>query len=223
MSIAEKLATIADNEYRVFNRGRYEGYTEGYNAGGKDAYSIGFGAGKTAEWSAFWDSFQNNGSLTNYENRFRMWPVECYNPKHPIVTSSGSARANSMFNQSTVTDTKVDITINATASTHVFYNTTSLKTIRKLTVNKNVTFSNWFTYASSLEDITFDGEIGQNISFSDCKKLTHDSLMSIINHLYDYKAEGDTSTHTCTIGSTNLAKLTDTEKAIATEKGWTLA
>jgi hypothetical protein len=26
-----------------------------------------------------------------------------------------------------------------------------------------------------------------------------------------------------TIGSTNLAKLTDTDKAIATNKGWTLA
>lgn len=32
-----------------------------------------------------------------------------------------------------------------------------------------------------------------------------------------------TTTHTLTLGSTNLAKLTDEEKAIATEKGWTLA
>ena len=32
-----------------------------------------------------------------------------------------------------------------------------------------------------------------------------------------------TSTKTLTLGSTNLAKLTDEEKQIATNKGWTLA
>jgi hypothetical protein len=32
-----------------------------------------------------------------------------------------------------------------------------------------------------------------------------------------------TTTKTLTLGSTNLAKLTDEEKAIATNKGWTLA
>ena len=47
--------------------------------------------------------------------------------------------------------------------------------------------------------------------------LTHDSLMSIINNLATV-----TTTQTLTLGSTNLAKLTDTEKAIATNKGWTL-
>ena len=48
--------------------------------------------------------------------------------------------------------------------------------------------------------------------------LTHDSLMSIINNLATV-----TTTQTLTLGSTNLAKLTDIEKAIATNKGWTLA
>ena len=32
-----------------------------------------------------------------------------------------------------------------------------------------------------------------------------------------------TETQTLTLGSTNLAKLTDAEKKIATDKGWTLA
>ena len=35
--------------------------------------------------------------------------------------------------------------------------------------------------------------------------------------------EGSTTTQTATLGTTNLNKLTDEEKAIATEKGWTLA
>jgi uncharacterized protein YndB with AHSA1/START domain len=45
--------------------------------------------------------------------------------------------------------------------------------------------------------------------------------MNIIGCLSDYSGSG--TTHTCTIGTANLAKLTDAEKAIATEKGWTLA
>ena len=48
--------------------------------------------------------------------------------------------------------------------------------------------------------------------------LTHDSLMSIINNLATV-----TTTQTLTLGSTNLAKLSSEEKAIATNKGWTLA
>ena len=51
--------------------------------------------------------------------------------------------------------------------------------------------------------------------------LTVDSLLSLFNALKDYSSEG--GTYTCTIGSTNLAKLTDEQKAIATNKGWTLA
>lgn len=218
MSIAEKLTTIAENEQKV--------YDAGFNTGKAVGYSDGLGAGLTQgmqdEYDRFWDNFQNYGNKTDYENAFRKWPDACYNPKYPIVTSSGSTRANSMFNQSTITDTRVDITINSVGTTHVFYNAQSLHTIRKLKVNKNVTFANWFTYDSALENIVIDGEIGQNISFADCKKLTHDSLMSIIEHLYNYKADGDTSTHTCTIGSTNLNKLSEAEIAIATEKGWSL-
>ena len=53
---------------------------------------------------------------------------------------------------------------------------------------------------------------------SACNKLTHDSIMVIINGLQTV-----TTTQTLTLGSTNLAKLTDEEKKIATDKGWTLA
>lgn len=60
-------------------------------------------------------------------------------------------------------------------------------------------------------------------------KLTHESLMNIINNLYDLNLTYDVANggtlynQQLQLGSTNLAKLTDEEKAIATSKGWSLA
>ena len=58
--------------------------------------------------------------------------------------------------------------------------------------------------------------------------LTHDSLMNVINNLYDlnltYNVAGGGTLYTQTfnLGSTNMAKLTAEEIAIATSKGWTV-
>ena len=58
----------------------------------------------------------------------------------------------------------------------------------------------------------------KSIDFSTCSKLSHDSLMSIINNLAEV-----TNTQKLTLGTTNKTKLTINEIAIATEKGWTVA
>lgn len=106
-----------------------------------------------------------------------------------------------------------------------FYaNSGALKTILgALDVSECTSFPTSTFQAYKLEDIEFvPNTICANIWFDRCTNLTHDSLMSIINGLKDYSGTG--TTHTCTLGSTNLAKLTDEEIAIATEKkGWTLA
>lgn len=56
-----------------------------------------------------------------------------------------------------------------------------------------------------------------NIGFTYCTKLTLSSLQNIVNAL-----PTTTSGYKCTIGTTNLAKLSDTDIQIATNKGWTL-
>ena len=48
--------------------------------------------------------------------------------------------------------------------------------------------------------------------------LLKESIIEVLNDLPTV-----TTTQRLTLGSTNLAKLTDDEKAIATNKGWTLA
>ena len=73
------------------------------------------------------------------------------------------------------------------------------------------------------------------IDFTQSVALTHDSLMDIINKIYDlnitynvYDGEGNPGTGTLKsqdlkLGAENLAKLTPEEIAIATNKGWTVS
>ena len=83
---------------------------------------------------------------------------------------------------------------------------------------KALNLSGCFTKCTALKTITGNPNFKISLSLSDSTELTHDSIMVVINGLQTV-----TSTQTLTLGSTNLAKLTDAEKKIATDKGWTLA
>lgn len=60
------------------------------------------------------------------------------------------------------------------------------------------------------------------VNLSPATSLTHDSLMNVINKVYDIATKG-CNTQKLVLGSTNLAKLTSAEIAIATNKGWTVS
>lgn len=78
--------------------------------------------------------------------------------------------------------------------------------------------SNMFSGCRSLEQINMIN-INANLDISASTKFTREALLEIIGNL---KAQ-TSGTKRLTMGSTNLAKLTDEDKAIATNKGWTLA
>jgi hypothetical protein len=82
--------------------------------------------------------------------------------------------------------------------------------------------SSIFQSCPNLEHVIIEGTIGQNgFNVSASTKLDLESLLSILNALAN--KTGDTSASwVCTLGAANLAKLTDAQKAIATDKGWTL-
>ena len=75
-----------------------------------------------------------------------------------------------------------------------------------------------FDACYSLKTITGNPNFKVSVDFTSCKNLTHDSIMVVINGLQTV-----TETQTLTLGSTNLDKLTQEEKQVAIDKGWTLA
>jgi len=142
------------------------------------------------------------------------------------VTIDFSAATSFMntFTDSQITAVPAIDTRGAAALTHIFYNAVFLQTVETLVLRDDgsQTFSNYtFMGCSRLENIVIQGVIGQNgFNVSACTKLTHDSLMSILNALKDYSGSGET--YTVTLGAENLAKLSDAEKMQAVSKGWTL-
>ena len=94
---------------------------------------------------------------------------------------------------------------------------------------------NMFANCFNLRNLTFGTVLGKGyattatahynrytLNMSDCINITHDSLMSVINNLYDIGTAG-VPTQDLILGSTNLAKLSQAEQDIATAKGWTLS
>ena len=109
-------------------------------------------------------------------------------------------------------------TSSVTNMNQMFYNCPKLKNIVGTLNMQNVTSaSNMIEYCSALEEVHIHN-LGVDLKLSNSYKITHDCLVELINNLQTV-----TSTKTLTLGSTNLAKLTDAEKQVATNKGWTLA
>lgn len=99
----------------------------------------------------------------------------------------------------------------------IFYNCSRLTTIPALDVSEVKYATNSFNNCSNLKSILMTGmKVKFDISAS--TKFERADLLIILNNLATV-----TSTKTLTMGSINLAKLTDEDKAIATNKGWTLA
>lgn len=103
---------------------------------------------------------------------------------------------------------------------YMFRNCQSLETLPLIWCYSTYKYNLTGMFEGCTNLVNFGGFSGVKVQFdlSPCTKLSHESLLNVINNL-----ENVTSSTTLTLGTTNLAKLTDEEKAIATGKGWTLA
>lgn len=73
---------------------------------------------------------------------------------------------------------------------------------------------------SELVELGGFSNLSVNLDLSSSRKLTADSIMNVINQAKDLSGTGNA---TLTLGTTNIAKLTEQQIAIASAKGWTLA
>ena len=109
-------------------------------------------------------------------------------------------------------------TSNVTNMNYMFQFCSSLTTVPSFDVSKVTGTTFMFYGCRSLEAIHIVN-INANLDIHWSTKLTREALLEIIGNL---KAQTSGSKK-LTMGATNLAKLTDEDKAIATNKGWTLA
>ena len=180
--------------------------------------------GMLAEQIAFWDAFQENGNRTTYTNAFTGWQDAYYNPRYPI-TITAAATASATYNSTKITNTKVPIIVNCQTLVTLFANSVFLVTIPHLDVS-GVTklIDRCFSACTGLVNLTMVGSINANgFDVSPCKKLTKESLLSVLYALADKIADTSGTEWVCTLGTDNLNKLNQTDIAIATGKGWILA
>lgn len=157
MTIAEKLVNIAERVPIVYE------------------------AGRKSEYDRFWDIVQKNGIKCNYNYAFcgAIWVDDIYNPKYDIVCTG----AVNMFRQAEITDSKVTVDIRGANGTYMFFDCTKLRKIRKIIVNENNLFTGCFQNNVNLEEIRFEGTIGNSLDLHWSTKLSAESYYSIITAL----------------------------------------
>lgn len=231
-----------------FGKGKAEGYQEGLVS--SEAYE----KGKQAEYDAFWDAYQLNGNRGIYEAAFagQGWNDKTFNPKYPIVVTGSSWN---MFYSCNVKDgyeilknvdfSKCTVLSSAFAQCHMkhlgtidcrnvksvynlFYHAKSLQTIDKIIVKVENTFSSLFDNTPLLENVTFEGEIGNDLvmagTYSGTKwgdKLTRASIESIVTHLSD-NVSGKTLTLSKTATENAFPDWNDWGALVMAHPNWTL-
>ncbi|WP_163319850.1 BspA family leucine-rich repeat surface protein [Dysgonomonas sp. 520] len=163
----------------------------------------------------------NTSNVTNFYNTFSGCSALTSIPQ---LDTSKATSTREMFNNCTsLTSIPQLDTSNVIEMRNMFFKCTKLTTIPALNAGEILNKSavgNVFNQCAALTD--FGGLQGIRVSYSlsFSNNLTVDSLMNCINGLADLTGS---TTMVLTIGSTNLAKLSAEQIAIATDKNWTLA
>ena len=219
MSIAEKLVTIAENQQNVFDAGKKSEYDEFWDLfqdkGNRTEYS-----------NAFWRGFTN----VNFKPKYSMSPTVAANmfwgarikgDLEQILKDCGvtldfskATDIRYLFSQCQFTVVpELDFTGCNTSSTanysSVFGWNNAIETIRKVILpnDGSMGFNYWFSSATNLKNITFEGTIGKTISFQNSTKLSKASIENIVSCLSE-TATGQTLTFSKTAVNSAFATST---------------
>lgn len=126
-----------------------------------------------------------------------------------------------IFTDSYITHVGVIDTRSASNMNNIFFNAIKMVTVDKIILKQDgsQTINSGFNNARELQNITFEGVIGNSISFIHSPLLTDASVQSIIDHLKDLTGA---TAQTLTLHATVGGKLTPEQKAAITAKNWTL-
>lgn len=136
-----------------------------------------------------------------------------------LDTSKTHIMENMFYNCSSLTTIPLLNTSKVTNMGHMFYGCSSLTSIPLLNTSNVTDMSSMFSWCINLTTLGGFTGLKTNLELYSSSNLTHDSLMNVINKAADVTS----SPKKLTIGSTNLGKLSDAEKKIATDKGWILS
>lgn len=194
-------------------------------------------------YDTFWDAYQQNGERTDYAYAFygESWNDSIFKPKYPSfkcsaviymfykshitnigdIDASQATRAENMFALCLDLQSLGEIDLRNAYIGYTFSNCKALKTIKKLVLSPDGTNGLYGTFGgcNSLENITIEGKFGSNVDFKSSSKLTTESVDSIGNAVIDLT--GQTS-QTVIFHKDVIAKMSDEQKAVFTNKNWTL-
>ena len=153
----------------------------------------------------------------------------------PTMNTNKVTNMTNMFYRSGITIIPELNTSKVTSVYNMFYMCSGLITIPKLNFESVTNVSSFLSGANNVVNIGGFENLGAaysttksanygyySLELTSCTKLTHESLMNVINNLYDIKTKG-CKAQSLRLGATNLAKLTDEEKQIAIDKGWNVS
>lgn len=233
MNIAKKLTQIAENEQKVFEAGRKDYHNEFWDGAlSPPMYQYRF-AGRCWNDKTFYPNkdiklgdYSNHAFygcyITDLAGRLRECGVT-------LDTSRVKVRCDALFiNCSLLTTVPYldlrNCTYSAGILTSMFNGCSALHTIEGIHLAEDgsqVFGTSIFTSCAKLENVTFYGTIGDNISFSPCVKLSKASIENIVEHLSD-----TISGKTLSLSKTAVNNaFTDAEwTALAdTKKNWTIS
>lgn len=182
--ISVNNVSLAEKQQQVYDAGVAEGRAQG-------GYTEGFDAGRQAEYDAFWDTYQFNGTKKDYKYAFSYygWADSIFKPKYDIKPED----ASSMFTNTYIVDLAGIIkergivfdTSMAKSLRYTFSNSGRLKTVPVVDTRSATDTVYLFAYSQVLESVEKiilkeDGSNTFDYWFNGCTKLANVTFEGVI-------------------------------------------
>lgn len=179
----------------------------------------------------YWDDTNARVATSHNDMKLR-WLIYYYTSETPSITLLNDVmyacfdgvKFGKIFNGKRMLEyfdiiNGADLSSSVTSMSSMFGGCMSLQTIPQLDTSNVTDMSSMFHICNYLEFLTM-ANIKVSFSISSSTKFSQETLEALIDNLVDLTGQ---DAQTFTMGSTNLAKVSQEKKDLATEKNWSLA